>query len=541
MHSSTTRAIGNIVTGLVPVFVGGRQIDAIPFTHEGVEMARTPDDNRAAMNVHEAAASARVGDRGGTFSTVARIMRAWPDGAVTAAQAAHTILGPCGRSPWETRGTGGRTAWYRHPASAAIVAAALVGGGGEERSDEPLDERAARGAMAKACPSSGGDEQAQGVEWDGHGSGGGAVGGDWETRLNPGDAVAFAIEQGGRVKVIGPGEVADITFASLASVVTRARTAARASGGEGGDDSNDEGGAESGVDDPGRTHAGSGSPDPPPAETSTGDLGRWVNDGFRRIEGPADGQAGDGGVEVAADCPSPATVDSWRRRYGGHRRPGAVDSCPREQPPREGAGSADLLAMAIAWAMEQCGIHTLVNSNRQVALAHIEALGFLAAAGRALPFVGWATRRASAAPGVNIPGMRHRNPLIFDTAGGHRGGDAERLLEPVVRRIESSGDSHRACEGPGGDRDDRGREDVNMTSEGAAAREGRGGCDGYPRLPATVRTGRTSNAPVRSGRTSVPIARNRAMPTGTPAMQETLPPVGRPTAARLRATLGVAS
>ena len=138
--------------------------------------------------------------------------------------------------------------------------------------------------------------------------------------------------------------------------------------------------------------------------------------------------------------------------------------------------------MTIAWAMEQCGIHKLVNSNRQVALAqaHIEALGLLAAAGRALPFVGWATGRASAAPGVNIPGMRHRNPLIFDTAGGHRGGDAEWLLERVVRRIEGSVDSHRTCEGPGGDRDDRGREVVNMTSEGSAAHGGRGDCDGHP-------------------------------------------------------------
>ena len=65
-HPSTTRAIGNIVSGLVPVFVGGRRIDVIPFTHEGVEIARTPDDNRAAMNVHEAAAGARGGDQGGT-------------------------------------------------------------------------------------------------------------------------------------------------------------------------------------------------------------------------------------------------------------------------------------------------------------------------------------------------------------------------------------------------------------------------------------------------------------------------------------------
>ena len=229
---------------------------------------------------------------------------------------------------------------------------ALVGGDGEERSDEPLDERAARGAMAKACPSGGGDEQARGIEWDGHGSGGGAVGGEWGTRLNPGDAVAFAIEQGGRVRVIGLGEVADITFASRASVVTappwaeggrgntrdvrtwvkvevdgivqgawisRAHTTARVSGGEGVNDSNDEGGAEPGVDDPGRTHAGSGSPDPPPAETSMGDLGRWVNDGFRRIEGPADDQVGDGGDEVAADCRAAASLllRPWIQGDGG--------------------------------------------------------------------------------------------------------------------------------------------------------------------------------------------------------------------------------
>ena len=40
-HPSTTRAIGNIVTGLTPVFVGDRRIDAIPYTRENVEMART--------------------------------------------------------------------------------------------------------------------------------------------------------------------------------------------------------------------------------------------------------------------------------------------------------------------------------------------------------------------------------------------------------------------------------------------------------------------------------------------------------------------
>ena len=131
--------------------------------------------------------------------------------------------------------------------------------------------------------------------------------------------------------------------------------------------------------------------------------------------------------------------------------------------------------MTIAWVMEQCGIHTLVGSNRQVALAHIEALGFFAAAGRSLPFVGWATGRASVAPGVNIPGMTHRNPLIVDMAGGHRGGDAERLLERVVRRIDGCCEGHWADEGPEGNRGDWGREDVNATSESTAAREGRGG------------------------------------------------------------------
>ena len=151
-HPSTTRAIGNIVSGLVPVFVGGRRIDAIPFTHEGVVIACTPDDNRAAMDVHEAAAGARGGGRGGTFSTVARIARAGPDGAETGAQAAHAFLGPCGRSPWESRGTGGRTAWYRHPTTAATVAAALTGAEEGTHSDEPLDEQAARVAMARACP-----------------------------------------------------------------------------------------------------------------------------------------------------------------------------------------------------------------------------------------------------------------------------------------------------------------------------------------------------------------------------------------------------
>ena len=110
-HPSTIRAISSIVSGLTPVYVGDRRIEAIPFTYEGIEIARTPDDNRAAMNVHEVAAGAR-GDQGGTFSTVVRIARAGSDGAESGSQPAHAFLGPRGRSPWEARGLGGRTAWY---------------------------------------------------------------------------------------------------------------------------------------------------------------------------------------------------------------------------------------------------------------------------------------------------------------------------------------------------------------------------------------------------------------------------------------------
>ena len=197
-HPSTIRAIGIIVSGLVPVFAGGRRIDAIPFTHEGIEIARPPDDNRAAMDVHGAAAGARGGDQGCTFSAVARIVRAGPGGAETSAQAAHAFRARAKRTATVgITGTGGRTAWYRHPATAATVAAALTGAEEGTRSDEPLDERAARGAMARACPGGVGEEQTPSVEWDGHGSGGGTDSGEWETRSSPGDAVAFAIEPGG--------------------------------------------------------------------------------------------------------------------------------------------------------------------------------------------------------------------------------------------------------------------------------------------------------------------------------------------------------
>ena len=36
--------------------------------------------------------------------------------------------------------------------------------------------------------------------------------------------------------------------------------------------------------------------------------------------------------------------------------------------------------VTVAWVMEQCGIHMLVGTNRQAALAHIEAQGLLATA-----------------------------------------------------------------------------------------------------------------------------------------------------------------
>ena len=70
--------------------------------------------------------------------------------------------------------------------------------------------------------------------------------------------------------------------------------------------------------------------------------------------------------------------------------------------------------------------------------------------------------------------MRHRNPLIFDTAGGHRGGAAERLLERVVRRIEDSSGGSRSCREPEGGQGDGGPGDVDMDGN-TAAREGSGG------------------------------------------------------------------
>ena len=75
--------------------------------------------------------------------------------------------------------------------------------------------------------------------------------------------------------------------------------------------------------------------------------------------------------------------------------------------------------------------------------------------------------------------MRHRNPLIFDTAWGHRGGDAERLLERVVKRIGDQLGGRRADGGATGDQGDPGRDDVNMSGEDTAADRGRGADVGH--------------------------------------------------------------
>ena len=240
------------------------------------------------------------------------------------------------------------------------------------------------------------------------------------------------------------------------------------------------------MDDPGRTHAGSGSSVSPPAEIGTGDFSRWVSDGFRRVEGPESGEAGDGDDEAAVDCRAAATL-LLRPWVQGDEGAGAIANLARWTSAHvinhlaRGRGrpiSWQWRLMTVAWVMEQCGIHTLVSSSRQEALAHIEALGSLPAASRALPFVGWTAGRATTVPGVNIPGMRHRNPLIFDTAGGHRGGAAERLLERVARRIEDSSGGSRACretEVTEGGQGDGGHGDVDVDGS-TCAREGSGGC-----------------------------------------------------------------
>ena len=112
--------------------------------------------------------------------------------------------------------------------------------------------------------------------------------------------------------------------------------------------------------------------------------------------------------------------------------------------------------------------------------AHIETLGFLAAASRAFPFIGWSTGWATAVPGVNIPGVRHRNILLFDTACSHRGGAAECLLSGIVQKIEARNGGSRMQEEPGGNRDGRELGDVDMGDDTAVHEDGgvHSDCDG---------------------------------------------------------------
>ena len=187
--------------------------------------------------------------------------------------------------------------------------------------------------------------------------------------------------------------------------------------------------------------------------------------------------------------------------------------------------------------------HTHISSNRQEALAHIEGLGLLAAANKALPFVGWATGWATTTPGtpgVNIPGMRHRNPLIFDTAVAHRGGAAERLLERVVRRIEDSSGGSRAHGEPDGGQEGREPSNIDM-SENTTACEGSGGhgSRGEALIGAEVRG--------HSGRPDDDQKDDHAgVPTGTVALGTQVgpgvpPPASRPTATRRQGPRGVAN
>ena len=90
--------------------------------------------------------------------------------------------------------------------------------------------------------------------------------------------------------------------------MSRAPATTRSSrgGGEGG--SAGEGGAGPGDGDPGRSHAASGSADPPPAETGAGDLSRWVSDGLMRAESSTGGQTGDEDEETMNDCRAAAAL-----------------------------------------------------------------------------------------------------------------------------------------------------------------------------------------------------------------------------------------
>ena len=153
--------------------------------------------------------------------------------------------------------------------------------------------------------------------------------------------------------MISPGEVADITFASRASVIVslpwaegdqgatrnvqawmrvevdgivdgawtaRAHTAPRASGGGVGNNAAGRDIAGPGENDPGRTPAASGSAEPPPTETGAGGLRQWASAGFRGTEVDPEGSgAGDEGDGLAADCRSAAAqlLQPWMID-GGH-------------------------------------------------------------------------------------------------------------------------------------------------------------------------------------------------------------------------------
>ena len=90
--------------------------------------------------------------------------------------------------------------------------------------DRRLDVRGHSTNRPRETPSRGRAPTAQAASrlrtrWDGHGRGGEAGSEEWETRIDPGDAAACAIKQGGELRLIGPGEVADITFAARAAII----------------------------------------------------------------------------------------------------------------------------------------------------------------------------------------------------------------------------------------------------------------------------------------------------------------------------------
>ena len=217
--------------------------------------------------------------------------------------------------------------------------------------------------------------------WDEHGSGGDTASGDWETRLDPGDAIAFAVEPGGRVRVVGPGEVADITLASRAAVVAVLPWAEGVRGGtrsvrtwvkvevdgivqgawvsrapapvnppQGVAGPNPSSANETGPDgsDPGRSPATDGGLDPTPHEADAGGVNRWISDGLARVEPPRDHAAGTSGGSRRMPrrrSPLDPTVGPQRQRLECHRCLCSVDSRARASSSEEGEGQADFVAM----------------------------------------------------------------------------------------------------------------------------------------------------------------------------------------------------